>query len=124
MDASAELYDASDRLIGEIFSSGTVQDTSKHPVGEVHNAFGGEVWGPSGGGRFANLLGEATSTGNVIDYNDRVIGQVLGTTIYDNSGKRIGRVRAETRTMGATQITDAHRAGAALLLLFKKGNTL
>ena len=62
-------------------------------------------------------------SGTVEDKEGRTVGHVSGTTVYDNNSNTVGRVDAQTRTTWITGITDAHKAGAAsLLLILKKGN--
>jgi len=62
-------------------------------------------------------------SGRVDDNEGHTVGRVSGTTVYDNSGYTVGSVDAQTRTTWVTGITDAHKAGGALLLLIlKKGN--
>ena len=67
--------------------------------------------------------GEVSVSGAVEDYEGRGAGRVSGTTVYDNNGYIVGSVDAQTQTTWVTGITDAHKAGGALLLLIlKKGN--
>ena len=67
--------------------------------------------------------GEVSRSGAVSDARDQLVGYVSGTTVYDRDGNTVGSVDARTTTTWATGITDAHKAGAALLLLLlKKGN--
>ena len=81
-------------------------------MGSVHIAGGGEVqdareW----------AVGKVERGGDVYDRRGNRIGSVSGTNVYDDDQDRVGHVDAETYTTWVTGISDAHKAGAALLLL-------
>jgi hypothetical protein len=110
----ASIYDANGNRIGEVDYSGSVTDYRDSIVGSVSSAGGGEVhdlnW----------RIGEVSRTGEVTDLRDDHVGDVSGITVYDARGSRVGSVDADTTTTYVTGITEAHKAGAALLLLLLK----
>ncbi len=111
----ATIYDTSHSEIGEVDYSGYVTNRRGSTVGKVHSAGGGGV--DDDRERYA---GQVSSSGQVSDTEGRGVGRVSGTSVYDETGYNVGSVRAETTTTYVTGITEAHKAGAALLLLLLK----
>jgi hypothetical protein len=111
----AIIYDYAGNRIGEIDYSGTVTDDRACPVGNVSSVGGGEVhdlnW----------RVGDVSGTGEVTNLEGDLVGSVSGITVYDERGSKVGSVDADTTTSYVTGITEAHQAGAALLLLLKHG---
>jgi 5-fold beta-flower protein len=116
---SGDLYNAQGDRIGHVdFSGGRVTDRSGQSVGKVMTYGSGTIESAEGWRR-----GEVSMSGAVEDNEGRTVGRVSGTSVYDNNGYTVGSVDAQTRTTWVTGITDAHKAGGALLLLIlKKGN--
>jgi len=116
---SGDLYNAQGDRIGHVdFSGGRVTDRYDRNIGKVMTYGSGTIEDAEGWSR-----GEVSMSGRVDDNEGRTVGRVSGTTVYDNSGYTVGSVDAQTRTTWVTGITDAHKAGGALLLLIlKKGN--
>lgn len=110
----AIIYDNDGSRIGEVGSSGTVTDGSDSIVGRVSSAGGGEVEDLSG------RVGDVSRGGEVTNLRGDQVGSISGTTVYRADGSRAGSVSAETATYYVTGITEAHKAGAALLLLLLK----
>ncbi|WP_425437403.1 5-fold beta-flower protein [Nonomuraea indica] len=105
-----DIYDANDRKVGYVLGGGVygLGDSRKGSV-EISG------WVRDGGDRW---VGAVSSTGQVSDTDDRSVGYVRGAEVFNQSGHKVGHVRAETSTNSVNGITDAHKAGAALLLLF------
>ena len=110
----AIIYDNDGSRIGEVGSGGTVTDGSDSIVGRVSSAGGGEVEDLSG------RVGDVSRGGEVTNLRGDQVGSISGTTVYRADGSRVGSVSAETATNYVTGITEAHKAGAALLLLLLK----
>jgi hypothetical protein len=92
-----------------------VVDADGLKVGRVHLAGGGDVRDVRD-----RLVGEAFGNGVVEDENANEIGYVRGKSVYDRAGALVGTVDAATETTWITGISDAHKAGAALLLLLRE----
>jgi hypothetical protein len=107
-----EMYAPSGRLLGKIRDDRSVEDADGTVVGRVHRAGGGDVFDAADW-----MAGEAFGNGVVEDVDANEVGYVRGTSVYDRSGALVGTVRAATATGWVTGVTDAHRAGAALILL-------
>jgi hypothetical protein len=110
----AIIYDNDGSRIGEVGSGGTVTDGSDSIVGRVGSAGGGEVEDLS------QRVGDVSRGGEVTNLRGDQVGSISGTTVYRADGSRVGSVSAETATYYVTGITEAHKAGAALLLLLLK----
>ncbi len=110
-----KIFGPGGRLLGWVVESEVdVVDADGIKVGEVHRAGGGDV--SDARDRF---VGEVFANGVVEDDNANEIGYVLGRSVYDRAGAPVGTVDAETTTTWITGISDAHKAGAALLLLLR-----
>jgi hypothetical protein len=107
------IYDTEKYQIGTV-SGGFVEDNYEKTVGRVHRAGGGDVYDNSD---YNWRIGEVSKDGTVKKEDGTKVGDVRGTRVYDASGNEVGQVSASTHTTWATGITDAHKAGAALLLL-------
>lgn len=117
------IFGPSGRILGGVVQSdrealgraeGDIVDSEGGKVGEVHRAGGGGVsdakdW----------FVGEVFANGVVEDDNANEIGYVRERSVYDRSGALVGTVDASTVTTWMTGISDAHKAGAALLLLLR-----
>jgi hypothetical protein len=116
---NGDLYNTRGDKIGHVdFSGGRVTDSYGRYAGKVMTYGSGSIEDAEGWRR-----GEVSMSGTVDDNNSRTVGRVSGTSVYDGNGYSVGSVDAQTRTTWATGITDAHKAGGALLLLIlKKGS--
>ncbi len=113
------LYNTQGDKIGQVdFTGGRVTDRYGRYVGKVMTYGSGSIEDAEGWRR-----GEVSMSGTVDDNNSRTVGRVSGTSVYDSNGNTVGSVDAQTWTNWITGITDAHKAGGALLLLIlKKGS--
>jgi hypothetical protein len=111
-----QIYDTQGFTLGHVASSGKVTDRHERTIGRVHNAGGGEVWKS---GVVESLVGEVFSNGTVSARHGSPVGKVQGTRVYDGQGLLVGTVNARTDTTWITGISNAHKAGAALLLLLR-----
>ena len=123
MDDRARLYLA-ETHVGDISPDRAVTATiaGNRQIGAVDFGYGGDIfnWSPNFGGQFLHVVGRVDSRGNVYRYNGEeysLVGHVTAGIAYSGGG-RVGYVRAQDWTMGATGITDEHRAAGALILLF------
>lgn len=103
--------------MGRILDDRSVADAAGRVVGRLHSAGGGQVYDTDGW-----IVGEVFGNGVVEDDDANEIGYVRQGSVYDRSGGLVGTVRAATNTAWITGVTDAHRAGAALLLLLRPTN--
>src|SRR5262252_1384901 len=114
MTMIAEMFGPGGRLMGRMDSEYDVFDAAGTAVGRVHRAGGGDV-----SDREDWTRGEVFANGVVEDDDANEIGYVRATSVYDRKGILVGTVAAQTTTTWITGITDALKAGAALLLLLR-----
>ena len=126
MDGSAELYTSQRERLGQITYGGEIQTTQGTTVGQADFGGGGVIYGRPRRGGLGSSVGKVDSSGGIYrngpyDTYEKV-GEVSGKTVYYGHGRQVvGLVEGRSSTMVATGITDVHRAGASLLLLFHLG---
>jgi hypothetical protein len=106
------IFDQSDNTVAYMDLSGEITDLSHNKLGSV------TAWGDVQNADDFHI-GDVDSRGYVttLSENNKWVGTVNGQRVYTPYDRYLGRVEAKDYGYYSRGITDAHKAGAALVLL-------